>query len=177
MKINLKNIVFTGVISLTLALATSAAVKTVKPVSSVPAQKQNIAQPMKPDDSRHYEQANALDIVANPSKYLNKRVKIKAKFDKFSTLGLDYKPAFRSSERYITFLIKRDDVINHTVPLSEMKNFLLRDEAEKYIDLKPGDSIEYSGLVFSDALGDVWINVEKFIVLSQQSKEKTPAKK
>ena len=31
------------------------------------------------------------------------------RFDKFSTLGLDYKPAFKSSEEYISFLIKRDD--------------------------------------------------------------------
>lgn len=124
-----------------------------------------------------YERVNSLDVVANPSKYLNKHITIRAKFDKFSTLGLDYKPAFRSSEKYITFLIKRDDVINHVVPLSEMKNFLLRDVAEKHIDLKPGDLIEYSGVVFSNALGDVWINVDEFIVLSSKSEQKTPEKK
>ena len=39
-----------------------------------------------------------LTVVANPSRYLNKTVLMKAKFDKFSTLGLDYKPAFKSSE-------------------------------------------------------------------------------
>lgn len=124
-----------------------------------------------------YQPVNSLDVVANPAKYLNKRIKIKAKFDKFSTLGLDYKPAYRSSDKYITFLIKRSDVVNHTVPLSEMKNFLQRKVAEKYIDLKPGDEIEYSGLVFSNALGDVWVDVEKFTVLSQQSKEQGSTKK
>lgn len=128
-----------------------------------------------------YEKVNSLDVVANPAKYLNKKIKIRAKFDKFSTLGLDYKPAYRSSEKYITFLIKREDVINHTVPLSEMKNFLLRDEAEKYIDLKPGDEIEYYGVVFSNALSDVWINVDKFVVINQKPKEGAkgtePAKK
>lgn len=115
------------------------------------------------------EPTNSLTIILNPTKYLNKRVKIRAKFDKFSILGLDYKPAFRSSDKYITFLIKRDDVINHTVPLSEMKNFLKKEVAEKYIDLNTGDDIEYCGTVFSDALGDAWIEVDDFKVLSQKS--------
>lgn len=119
-----------------------------------------------------YEEVSSLAVVANPTKYLNKHIKIRAKFDKFSTLGLDYKPAFKSSEKYITFLIKREDVLSHTIPLSEMKNFLSRDEAEKYIDLSSGDEIEYSGTVFSNALGDAWVNVEKFTVLNQKPKEK-----
>lgn len=118
------------------------------------------------------QQVKALDVVKCPKNYLNKKIKIKAKFDKFSTLGLDYKPAFRSSEDYITFLIKRDDVVNYVVPLSEMKNFLPRKIAEKYIDLKPGDEIEYVGTVFSDALSDTWIEVESFTVLNEASKEK-----
>lgn len=125
----------------------------------------------------YYEPVSSLTVAANPEKYLNKRIKIKAKFDKFSMLGLDYKPAYKSSEKYITFLIKRDDVKDHTVPLSEMKNFLPRDIAERYIDLKPGDEVEYSGTVFSAALGDTWINVEKFNVLSPNFKEKAPVKK
>ncbi len=119
-----------------------------------------------------YVDAKSLDIVANPTKYLNKRVKINAKFDKFSTLGLDYKPAFRSSEKYISFLIKRDDVINHVVPLSEMKIFMKRDEAEKHIDLEPDDIVEFDAYVFSNALGDPWLEVEKFRVLSSKAKDK-----
>lgn len=134
---------------------------------------QTIAQPL----NTTYANANSLDIVANPKKYLNKKVRIVAKFDKFSTLGLDYKPAFRSSDKYISILIKRDDVINHTVPLSEMKIFLTRNEAEKYIDLEAGDLIELKGYVFSDALGDTWFDVEKFTVLSSKSKDKTQIKK
>ncbi len=54
-----------------------------------------------------------------------------ATFDKFSTLGLDYKPALRENANYIGFLIQRDDVVDHDVPLSEMKLFLKRDYAEK----------------------------------------------
>lgn len=119
------------------------------------------------------EQVNALEVVNNPTKYLNKKIKVVAKFDKFSALGLDYKPAYRSSEEYITFLIKRDDVVNYVVPLSEMKNFLPRKLAEKYIDLKPGDDIEYVGTVFSDALSDTWVDVESFKVVNEVFKEKT----
>ena len=116
----------------------------------------------------------ALDVVNNPTYFLNKKIKVKAKFDKFSTLGLDYKPAYKSSEDYITFLIKRDDVVNYVVPLSEMKNFLPRDIAEKYIDLKPGDEIEFVGTVFSNALSDTWVDVESFEVTKEVFKDKNP---
>lgn len=157
-------------LALFLGLAgTNAAVQTpAKTFVKPPAKTQSITAPT---TAPTYIEANSLDIVANPNKYLNKRVTIKAKFDKFSLLGLDYKPAFRSSEKYISFLIKRDDVINHTVPLSEMKIFMKKDEAEKYIDLNAGDLIEFSGLVFSNALSDPWIEVEKFKVLSAKPKE------
>ncbi|MDD3436623.1 MAG: hypothetical protein PHC64_05680 [Candidatus Gastranaerophilales bacterium] len=166
----IKLIILTAIISCGLCLGTNAAVQNnyknhKKPVTTV-------QQPVAQSVVNNYELTKSLDIVANPTKYLNKRVKIRAIFDKFSTLGLDYKPAYKSSEKYITFLIKRDDVINHVVPLSEMKNFLVREEAEKYIDLKPGDQIEYSGVVFSNALGDAWISVDKFVVLTQKEKSK-----
>lgn len=163
----IKSLLLITIISIGLGISTNAAVKNAK-VISTPA-KAPVAVTL-PDSN--YQFVNSLDIVANPAKYLNKRVKIKAKFDKFSTLGLDYKPAFKSSEKYITFLIKRDDVTTHNIPLSEMKNFLPRDIAEKYIDLKAGDDIEYCGFVFSNALGDVWIDVEKFTVLSSQQPKK-----
>ena len=147
-------------IVLTLVLSTTIVSAKVKQVSQ--------PQPVK------IEEVSALDVVKNSAKYLNKKIKVKAKFDKFSTLGLDYKPAFKSSEDYITFLIKRDDVLNYVVPLSEMKNFLPRTIAEKYIDLKPGDEIEYVGTVFSDALSDTWVDVESFEVTKEVFKEKTP---
>jgi len=155
-------------------------VTTAQPQKTVPVKSAPVAV-QKPSGSitaePSYTSASSLDIVANPAKYLNKRVKINAKFDKFSNLGLDYKPALRSSEKYISFLIKRDDVTNHTVPLSEMKIFMLRSEAEKYIDLEAGDTIEFSGFVFSNALGDPWIEVEKFTVLSSKPKDKNSTKK
>ena len=109
---------------------------------------------------------SAIDIVNTPKKFLNKTVVIKARFDKFSTLGLDYKSAFRSSEEYISFLIKRDDT-KFDIPLSEMKLFLKRDLAEKFIDLKVDDEISIEGKVFSDALGDAWIDVEKLVLIKK----------
>ena len=118
-----------------------------------------------------YTVANALDMVANPARYLNKFVTVRGKFDKFSTLGLDYTPAMRSSEDYITFLIQRSDVKDHNIPLSELKIFLKRTEAEKHIDLNAGDEVEFSGKIFSNALGDVWMDAEKFTVISQKKNE------
>lgn len=96
---------------------------------------------------------------------------MKAKFDKFSTLGLDYKPAFKSSEDYISFLIRRDDS-NHDIPLSEMKLFLKRDVAEKFIDLKTDDEIEIKGKVFSSALGDAWVDVSELKIVKKAPETK-----
>lgn len=117
----------------------------------------------------NYISVKPIVLVDSPKEYLNKRVRITARFDKFSSLGLDYKPAMRSSENYITFLVMRDDV-DHNIPLSELKNFLKREIAEKNITLETGDIIEYKGLVFSNALGDVWLDVEDFKVISAKKK-------
>ena len=45
-----------------------------------------------------------------------------------------------------------------------MKLFIKRTEAEKFIDLKTDDEIEIKGVVFSDALGDAWIDVQQLTV-------------
>lgn len=118
-----------------------------------------------------YMSVNPIDVVNRPNFYLNKNIKIRAKFDKFSTLGLDYKPAMRSSEKYISFLIQRPDVQSHNIPLSEMKIFISRTEAEKHIDLNSGDVVEFTGHVFSTALGDPWVDVNRFTVISTKPKD------
>ena len=112
-----------------------------------------------------------LTVVNSPSTYLNKTIIMEAKFDKFSTLGLDYKPAMKSSEDYISFLIKRDDT-SFNIPLSEMKLFLKRSVAEKFIDIKTNDEIEVKGVVFSDALGDAWIDVKELKITKKAPDEK-----
>ena len=109
---------------------------------------------------------NPLNVVKSPNNYMNKRINVSAKFNKFSTLGLDYKPAMRSSENYISFLIFRPDT-DKKIPLPEMKLFIKRNLAEKYIELKEGDSIQFSGVVFSNALGDVWVDVDKLDKLNK----------
>ena len=115
-------------------------------------------------------QISSLEIVKNPQRFLNRTIVMNATFDKFSTLGLDYKPAMRSSENYIGILIKRDDVIDHTVPLSEMKLFLKRDLAEKNINLESDDKIQITGKVFSTALGDPWIDITEIKVTQKNTK-------
>ena len=121
--------------------------------------------------SKNYLSVSPLTIVQQPKFYLGKNIKFTAKFDKFSNLGLDYKPAFRSSEKYISLLIQRPDVISNDIPLSELKIFVERESAEKYIDLNAGDEIEVSGHIFSVALGDPWMTVDDFRVIKT-----TPAK-
>ena len=123
-----------------------------------------------------YTQVSALDVVSNPSRYLNKNIKIRAKFDKFSTLGLDYPPVNRSHEKYISFLIQRPDISNHNIPLSEFKIFLKKEVAEKNIDLDAGDEVEFCGRVFSTALGDPWMDVVDFKVVNKVKKEENKKK-
>ena len=112
-----------------------------------------------------------LEIVANPTKFLHKNFIMDAKFDKFSTLGLDYKKAMRDSHDYIGILIQRDDVKDHNIPLSELKLFVKRDYAEKFVDLNTGDKIKISGEVFSTALGDAWADIKNIEVVEKVKKE------
>lgn len=120
----------------------------------------------------YFVNVKALDVVKNSNKYLNKKIRLKATFDKFTNLGLDYKPALRSSQEYISFLILRDDVGENIIPLSEMKLFLSRKMAEKFIDLETGDKIQIEGTVFSSALSDAWIDVSKIVVITKKNPKK-----
>ena len=115
--------------------------------------------------NKAYYEVNPIDIVKNPDFYMGKKIKFQAKFDKFSTLGLDYPPVKRNSEDFITLLIQRPDVASHDIPFSELKIFMNRKEAEKHIDLNSGDEIEIAGKVFSKALGDAWMDVDNFTII------------
>ncbi|MBR5304465.1 MAG: hypothetical protein IKU37_06535 [Candidatus Gastranaerophilales bacterium] len=112
----------------------------------------------------------SLNIVASPSKYLNKTVKMQATFDKFSALGLDYSKALRKSSDHIGILIQRDDVVDHNIPLSEMKLFMKKEMAEKFIDLDTGDKVEITAKVFSTALNDPWLDIQKLTVIQKAKK-------
>lgn len=108
-----------------------------------------------------------LSLVSDPNKYLNRTVIMNGKFDKFSTLGLDYKKAFRDSNKYIGFMLQREDVKDHNIPLSELKLFIARTYAEKFIDLNTGDKIKITGKVFSTALGDPWVDIDKIEIIEK----------
>jgi len=114
--------------------------------------------------------ATPLSVVATPNKYLNKTIKMQATFDKFSALGLDYSKAERKSGEYIGILIQRDDVLDHNIPLSEMKLFMKKEMAEKYIELDTGDKIEITARVFSTALNDPWLDIIKLNVIQKAKK-------
>lgn len=151
----------------TPAEKTKQELKVVENAATKPEKPKFVEKKINPAD---YTAVKSLDVVANPGQYVGKNIKMDATFDKFSTLGLDYTPAYRKAEEFISFLIKRDDVTDHTIPLSEMKIFLLRDYAEKFIDLESGDKITIYGHVFSTALGDPWVDVDKLIITDKKNK-------
>lgn len=115
-------------------------------------------------------------VVNNPNAYLNKNIQFTAKFNKFSTLGLDYKPALREAQIYLGILINRDDVGSYTIPLSEFKMFIKRTDAEKLTDLESGDTILIKGKVFSVALGDPWMDITELKIISSNNKDNKSAK-
>ena len=112
-----------------------------------------------------------LFIVNNPGAYLNKTVSFSGEFAAFTSLGLDYKPAFKDSSKYIGILIKRPDVKDHTIPLSEMKLFMNRKTAEKNMEIEPGDKFKLTAKVFSAALGDPWLEVIDFQIIDKKNKD------
>ncbi len=112
-----------------------------------------------------------LDVVNTPDKYLNKSITFTAEFVAFTSLGLDYKPAYKDPAKYIGILVKRPDVVDHTIPLSEMKMFLKREIAEKYADIDAGDKVKITGTVFSTALGDPWVDITAFEQLTKKTKD------
>ena len=127
------------------------------------------ATPAKPQAAA-YLSVSPIDVVNHPGKYLNKNITFTAEFVAFTSLGLDYKPAFRDGTKYIGILIKRPDVTDHVIPLSEMKIFISRELAEKNIDIEAGDKVKITGKVFSNALGEPWVDVTTFTMLTHKNK-------
>lgn len=132
-------------------------VKTAKPVSAPTVAPVNVVSPV--------------EVVKNPDRYLNKDITFNAEFVAYTALGLDYKPAFKDSTKNIGVLIRRNDVYDHVIPLSEMKIFICREMAEKNMDIEAGDKVKITGKVFSTALGDPWVDVKSFTVTSKKAKK------
>jgi len=117
----------------------------------------------------------AEDLVSKPDDFLNKNVKFNANFFAFSSLALDYKPAYRSSKTHLSFLVLRP---NSHIPLSELKLSMMipkdKDPENTLLaTLKDGDQLEIVGKVFSAALDDPWVEVYKVKKLGSPDKDKT----
>jgi len=102
-------------------------------------------------------------LVAKPQDYLNKDIKFTAKFASFSSLALDYKPAFRSARNYLSFLVFRPDT---HIPFSEIKLAMpipkeKDPETHMLQTLKEGDTLEIYGRVFACPLDEPWVDVLK----------------
>lgn len=107
------------------------------------------------------------DLVKRPQEYLGKNVKFMANFFAFSSLALDYKPAFRSSKTHLSFLVIRPST---HIPLSELKLAMMvpkeKDpESTLLATLKDKDQLEIVGKVFSTALDEPWVEVFKLVKL------------
>ena len=133
----------------------------------------------KPADSTKQDDiqlANAVSVtpeqlVNKPQDYLNKDIKFTAKFACFNSLALDYKPAFRSSRNYLSFLVFRPDT---HIPFSELKLAMpipkeKDPETHMLQTLKEGDLLEVYGKVFACPLDEPWMDVTKIKKLSGSS--------
>jgi hypothetical protein len=117
---------------------------------------------------------SSLELVRQPQAYLNKTVTFEGEFRAFSGLGLDYKPALRESKEFVTLLVRRPDVTQRTIPLSELKLFYPRKKTEALTKLEPGAKVRFTGKVFSTALGDPWLELSSIEVT--QAAPKKPSK-
>jgi hypothetical protein len=107
------------------------------------------------------------DLLKTPDQFLNKTVTFEGTFSSFSALGLDYKRAFRDSKDFISFLILRPDVVDHHIPMSELKLIYPRKKGDALQHLEVGDQIRVTGAVFSTALQEPWVDVSEVTILKK----------
>lgn len=109
-----------------------------------------------------------IDLVAQPKKFLGKKVVLKGEFNSFSTLALDYPKAMRSSKDYIGLVLDRPD---HTeIPLVELKLAVpLKMFQDNTIELENGKKVLIRGKVFAVALGEPWIDVNQVEIIENNN--------
>lgn len=113
---------------------------------------------------------DTLDLLKQPTKYMNKKITFTGTFNRFADTALDYKKAFRDSRDYVSFFILRPDVTANTIPLAELKLFFPRKKSTEVMDLEGGDKIQIVGTQFSSALDEPWVDVEHIKILQKTEK-------
>ena len=114
------------------------------------------------------EYTELVDLVADPEKYLGKKVNIKGDFYSFGNLPLDYKKAMRSSKDYIGLILARPD--HKEIPLVELKLVApLKLFKEQNINMENEDQVVFRAKVFAMVLGEPWLDVEEIEVKPNDS--------
>jgi len=110
------------------------------------------------------EPTELVDLVAEPNKFLGKKIVFEGEFYSFSTLALDYEPAMRSSKDFIGLVLARPDQTE--IPLVELKiAAALKTFKEKNINLEHGNKLAIRAKVFAVALGEPWVDVEEISLI------------
>lgn len=121
--------------------------------------------------NRTFVNIKSLDLVKNPDQFMEKDVVFTGVFNRFSDIGLDYPKALRETKDYVAMLLLRPDVGARTIPMSELKLFFPRKKSDDVLELDTGDEVEIKGNVFSNALGDPWVDVLAIKIVSKAPKK------
>lgn len=119
-----------------------------------------------------YADIDVMSLAKKPEQFKEQYVSFGATFNSFSTLGLDYPKANRSSEEYISVVVLRPDVGEHHIPMSEVKLFFPRKESDSVLELESGDQIMVKGHVFSTALNDPWVDITELTIVQKAATKK-----
>lgn len=120
-----------------------------------------------------YTPVDVMAVVQKPEQFKEQYISFDATFNSFSTLGLDYPKAERSSTDYISVVVLRPDVGEHRIPMSELKLFFPRKDSDSVLELESGDEVSIKGHVFSTALNDPWVDITELTVLKKAAPKKT----
>ncbi|MCE2928808.1 MAG: hypothetical protein LW817_04165 [Candidatus Caenarcaniphilales bacterium] len=114
------------------------------------------------------EPATKLDqLVAEPQKFLYKKLSIEGDFHSYSTLALDYPKALRTSKDFISIVLSRPDM--KSIPLVELKiaaPLALFKDSNLTID--QGDKISIKAKVYAVALGEPWLEAESIEIIKKK---------
>ncbi len=107
-----------------------------------------------------------VELVAEPKKYLNKKIYISGTFFSFSNLSLDYSRAMKTSKDYIGIILARPD--HKDIPLVELKlSAPLKLFKDTNLSFEHGDKIAMKAKVYAIALGEPWLEVEAIDVIEK----------